>query len=94
MKKKELAEKAGISIATITKMGKDGAVVSSDVLVKIEPHPIYCRFRFYETFLTSHQILYLMSCIIPHTKLHVAEITKNQLRCGLMPSINIPIHIS
>ena len=35
MKKKELAVKAGISIATITKMGKDGAVVSSDVLVKI-----------------------------------------------------------
>ena len=35
MKKKELAEKAGISIATITKMGKDGATVSSDVLVKI-----------------------------------------------------------
>ena len=35
MKKKELAEKAGISIATITKMGKAGAVVSSDVLVKI-----------------------------------------------------------
>lgn len=35
MKKKDLAEKAGISIATITKMGKDGAVVSSDVLVKI-----------------------------------------------------------
>ena len=35
MKKKELAERAGISIATITKMGKDGAVVSSDVLVKI-----------------------------------------------------------
>lgn len=35
MKKKELAEKAGISIATITKMGKDGAVVSSDVLVRI-----------------------------------------------------------
>ena len=34
-KQKELAEKAGISIATITKMGKDGAVVSSDVLVKI-----------------------------------------------------------
>ena len=34
MKKKELAEKAGISIAIITKMGKDGAVVSSDVLVK------------------------------------------------------------
>lgn len=35
MKKKELAEKASISIATITKMGKNGAVVSSDVLVKI-----------------------------------------------------------
>ena len=35
MKKKELAEKAGISIATITKMGKDGAVVSSDVLIRI-----------------------------------------------------------
>jgi len=35
MKKKELTEKAGISIAAITKMGKDGAVVSSDVLVKI-----------------------------------------------------------
>ena len=29
MKKKELAEKAGISIATITKMGKDGAVVTN-----------------------------------------------------------------
>ena len=35
MKMKELAEKAGISIATITKMGKEGAVVSCDVLVKI-----------------------------------------------------------
>ena len=35
MKKKDLVEKAGISIATITKMGKDGVVVSSDVLVKI-----------------------------------------------------------
>ena len=35
MKKKELAEVAGVSIATITKMGKDGAVVSSEVLVKI-----------------------------------------------------------
>ena len=35
MKKKELAEKAGISIATITKMGKNGAVFSSDVLLKI-----------------------------------------------------------
>ena len=35
MKKKELAEKAGISVATVTKLSKDGAVVSSDVLVKI-----------------------------------------------------------
>ena len=35
MKKKDLAEAAGISIATITKMGKDGAVVSSDILVRI-----------------------------------------------------------
>lgn len=35
IKKKELAERAGVSISTITKMGKDGAVVSSDVLVKI-----------------------------------------------------------
>ena len=35
MKKKELAEKAGVSIATITKMGKDGAGLSDDVLVKI-----------------------------------------------------------
>ena len=35
MKKKELAKAAGVSLATITKMGKDGAVVSSDVLVKI-----------------------------------------------------------
>ena len=35
MKKKDMAEAAGISIATITKMGKDGAVVSSDILVKI-----------------------------------------------------------
>ena len=35
IKKKELAEKAGFSIATITKLGKDGAVVSSDILVKI-----------------------------------------------------------
>ena len=35
MKKKELAEKSGISIATITKGGEDGVVVSSEVLVKI-----------------------------------------------------------
>lgn len=35
MKKKELAELAGVSVATITKLGKDGASVNSDVLVKI-----------------------------------------------------------
>lgn len=35
MKKKYLAKVAGISIATITKIGKDGSVVSSDALVKI-----------------------------------------------------------
>ena len=35
MKSKELAERANISQATIAKMKKDGAVVSSDVLVKI-----------------------------------------------------------
>ena len=35
MKSKELAEKAGISPATIAKMKKDGATISSDVLVKI-----------------------------------------------------------
>lgn len=35
MKKKELAELSGVSVATISKMGKDGAVVSSDVLVRI-----------------------------------------------------------
>lgn len=35
MKSKELAEKAGISQATLAKMKKDGATVSSDVLVKI-----------------------------------------------------------
>ena len=34
MKKKELAEKAGISIATITKMGKNGHV-TTEVLAKI-----------------------------------------------------------
>ena len=33
--KKDLAEAAGISITTITKMGNDGAVVISDVLIKI-----------------------------------------------------------
>lgn len=35
LKKKELAELAGVAISTITKMGKDGVAVSSDVLVKI-----------------------------------------------------------
>ena len=35
MKSKELAEKAGISTATLAKMKKDGVTVSSDVLVKI-----------------------------------------------------------
>ena len=35
MKNKDLAEKAGISPATLAKMKKDGATVSSDVLVKI-----------------------------------------------------------
>ena len=35
MKSKELAEKAGISPATLAKMKKDGATVSSDILVKI-----------------------------------------------------------
>ena len=35
MQSKELAAKAGISPATLTKMKKDGATVSSDVLVKI-----------------------------------------------------------
>ena len=35
MKSKDLATKAGISTATLAKMKKDGATVSSDVLVKI-----------------------------------------------------------
>ena len=35
MKKKELAECAGLSLATITKMGKEGTTVTTDVLVKI-----------------------------------------------------------
>ncbi len=35
MKIKDLAQKAGISQATLAKMKKDGATVSSDVLVKI-----------------------------------------------------------
>ena len=35
MKSKDLAAKAGVSTATLAKMKKDGATVSSDVLVKI-----------------------------------------------------------
>ena len=35
MKSKDLVAKAGISPATLAKMKKDGATVSSDVLVKI-----------------------------------------------------------
>ena len=35
MKSKDLAATAGISPATLAKMKKDGATVSSDVLVKI-----------------------------------------------------------
>ena len=35
MKKKVLAVLSGVSMATITKMGKDGASVNSDVLVRI-----------------------------------------------------------
>jgi DNA-binding Xre family transcriptional regulator len=35
MKSKDLAEKAGISPATLAKMKRDGATISSDVLVKI-----------------------------------------------------------
>ena len=35
IKGKDLAEKAGISPTTLAKMKKDGAVVSSEVLVKL-----------------------------------------------------------
>ena len=35
MKSKDIAAKAGISPATLAKMKKDGATVSSDVLIKI-----------------------------------------------------------
>ena len=35
MKKKDLAVLSGVSMATITKMGKDGASVNSNVLVRI-----------------------------------------------------------
>ncbi len=42
MKIKDLAEKAGISQATLAKMKKDGATVSSDILVKI-CHALDCN---------------------------------------------------
>lgn len=35
IKKKELAEKSGLCLSTITKMGKEGTIVTIDVLVKI-----------------------------------------------------------
>ena len=35
MKKKELAKLTGLSLTTITKLGKTGTSVNSDVLVKI-----------------------------------------------------------
>ena len=35
MKSKDLAAEAGVSTVTLAKMKKDGATVSSDVLVKI-----------------------------------------------------------
>ena len=35
IKKKDLSSMAGVSPATITKMGKEGTVVTTDVLVKI-----------------------------------------------------------
>ena len=35
MKSKDLAAKAGVSTVTLAKMKKDGATISSDVLVKI-----------------------------------------------------------
>ena len=35
MKSKELAAKAGVSTVTLAKMKKDGATISTDVLVKI-----------------------------------------------------------
>ena len=43
MKCKELARLAGVSAATIAKMKKDGAVVSSDILVRICT-ALNCRF--------------------------------------------------
>lgn len=42
MKKKELSEISGVSIATITKMGRDGVVVSSDVLARISS-ALHCK---------------------------------------------------
>lgn len=43
MKKKELAEISGVSVATITKMGKDGASVNSNVLGRI-CNALSCKF--------------------------------------------------
>lgn len=42
MKKKELAALSGVSVATITKMGKDGVAVSSDVLARIS-YALNCK---------------------------------------------------
>ncbi|MCQ2423611.1 MAG: helix-turn-helix transcriptional regulator [Clostridia bacterium] len=42
MKKKDLAALSGVSIATITKMRKDGVSVSSDVLARIS-HALGCK---------------------------------------------------
>ena len=42
MKKKELAALSGVSMATITKMGRDGVIVSSDVLARISS-ALHCK---------------------------------------------------
>ena len=54
MKSKELAEKAGISPATLAKMKKDGATVSSDVLVKICA-ALGCTFNDIAEIIPEHQ---------------------------------------
>ena len=43
IKKGDLAKNAGVSVATITKMRNDGAVVSSDMLAKICAY-LGCKF--------------------------------------------------
>ena len=43
MKKKELAALSGVSLATITKMGKDGSSVNSEVLIRI-CEALHCGF--------------------------------------------------